>query len=170
MNQREDLIDTRVVVAVSPQMNRLRDTQTVLNQFLWSTEISYGYILSKSETEFPDKDQLTFDVLGHIATEAWFPNDQGRIKFTEPMGTLLELIKDNTVHVYRAVIVYFFSAFEDYLGERNGLPKNTTHRGSYISSLSIPSLTEAPTSINVKTVVCADICKLIRNRLFQVKL
>src|SRR2546422_2795513 len=104
-------------------MVQLRATQTLLNQFLWTTELSYGYMLANSSTAFPDLTQSAVEVLGHVTTAAWYPNNQGRIKFGDTIGKVLEQINANTVHVYRAVLVYFASAFENYLKQRVGSRK-----------------------------------------------
>src|SRR5712664_1629476 len=109
------LKDHRVSVAVSIDMEHLRATQRFLNYFLWSTELAYGHVLAHGPDQFRDPQQLAADALSNIAAEAWYPSSQGRIKYRETVESFLAHIRSNTTNVCRAVLVFFYSAFEDYL-------------------------------------------------------
>ncbi|MCH8312205.1 MAG: hypothetical protein IID17_04395, partial [Nitrospinae bacterium] len=57
-------------VAVSPEMADLRRTQTALNRFLWSTELSLTYVLDHFPQAFRDPDQPAADALKHLKSTA----------------------------------------------------------------------------------------------------
>jgi|ERR1041385_4817705 hypothetical protein len=165
MGRRQNTLDQRVLVAVAPAMSDLRATQQLLNRFLWSSELSYGYMLANAPKVFPDAQQSASEALGHIVSGAWYPNNQGRIKLPTTIGKVLQQVADNTIHIYRAVLVYFGSAFEDYLDKRIGSKRETSSWGPYVKSLSLPELANANFPVSLKTLVRADICRNIRNRI-----
>ena len=168
MGRRDNSTDERVTVAISREMADLRVVQTTLNHFLWTTEIAYGYMLAEAPAAFANLDQPAVEVLRHITTEAWYPTNQGRIKFGETVGKILDQVTANTVHVYRAVLVFFSSAFENYLDRRlrhlcvNGQKRSW---GPLYESLTYPELQQCTTPLRLRTVLCADICRLVRNRM-----
>ncbi len=120
MGRRQGTIDPRVVVSVSEEMANLRKFQTMLNGFWQSSELAYGFFESQADTMFSDKERPTIELLGHIESIVWFPNNQGRIKHEENIGTTLKQVHESTVHAYRATLLSFCSAFEAYLGKRIG--------------------------------------------------
>jgi hypothetical protein len=101
---------SRVWVAVSEHMEEPRKSQRELNLFLWTSELAYGHFLHDAGKVFGDPDGRAAEVLAHVATAAWFPNQQGRIKYDQTVGQTLVQINKNTVHVYRLVILSFLSA------------------------------------------------------------
>jgi len=166
MADRSNKVAERVEIAVSLEMAELRETQKILNDFLWTSEISYGYLLSQGRTAFADMNQPTIDVLGHVLTEAWYPSNQGRIKFDETIGNTLGQITLNTVHVYRAVVILFASAFENYLDKRVGPLRSNKGQGKwgpYFKNLALPELIQPSTALQFRTILLADISRRIRN-------
>lgn len=174
MGRRQDSVDPRVWVSVSDEMLELRNLQWQLNQFLWTSEIAYAYLLSNAPAAFPDADVPAIDVLGHLMTQAWYPSNQGNIKYRGTIGDVLGQTAKNTTSIYRAVIVFFASAFEHYLESRIGSRRNKTQGGSwgpYVQSLSIPELKGNGTAgqgglpVQLKTLLEADFVREIRNSL-----
>ncbi len=173
MGGNEGTVDPRVEVLVSPPMGKLRKMQTILNHFLWSTELCYGDMLDGSRSAFPEPTQLVSEALGHVSSEAWYLNNQGRGKYIREIDEFLEDVREGLPHVCRAVIVYFFAAFEDYLDNRvlQLKPKKNNKTGSwrpYVSALSHDILVEPPSPLcplRLSTVICADLCGMIRNRI-----
>jgi hypothetical protein len=76
-------------------------------------------------------------------------------------------MQENTIHLYRATLLSFFSIFEAYLEEQLQFLKK--HRGGswgpFVRSLSDASLTKAEYPVQLRTVLCADTCREIRNRI-----
>jgi hypothetical protein len=167
MGRRQGTVDDRVLVAVSKSMAALRQTQGVLNGFWQTSELAYGYLLTRSATDFPDLTRPTAEALGHIQSEVWYPNNQGRIKRRDTIGETLQQVRDNTTHVYRAALLSFFSAFEVYLDTEveQHKPPNVTRWGEYVRSLASPSLRFASCPLPLRTVLCADFCREVRNQL-----
>jgi hypothetical protein len=153
----------RLGMMVSSAMRALRDAQTKLNHFLWSSEICYGHLLSQVDAYFSDSEQPIWLTLGQVQSSAWFPNSQGRLKYRETTGRFLEHTQANTTALYRHVLVAYYAHFEDYLTERVIDLRVGNRWGPFIKSLSAPALREAQTPIPARTVLCADICRLIRN-------
>jgi hypothetical protein len=161
-------MNAKVTIAFSKEMENLRIVQTELNHFLWTSEISYGYILSELPKHFPDKTTLAVDALGHVTTEAWYPTNQGRIKFGDSTGRVLEQVSANTALIYRAVLVFFYSAFEHYLEERiRPLKPHSKNKqwGPFYESLALDCLFQSKTPLLLHSVLCADLCRVIRNRM-----
>jgi hypothetical protein len=149
-------------------MYRLRSLQNVLNGFWSSTELCYGYLLSRSDIDFSNPGQRTEEVHGHVPSQVWYPNNQGRIKRDETVATFLERIQQNTVHVYRATLLSFYSAFEAYLDDRVALVTGPRrHWGPFLDSLAVSRLKEAPCAVRLRTVLCADVCREIRNMMIH---
>ncbi len=167
MARSDGTVTPRVRVAVSSAMGDLRRTQTALNQFLWSTELSLHYVLDHFPKVFPDSEQLSSEALAHLDSTAWFRNNQGRLKYSGSIGDTIDQVKANTPYLYRSVLTYFASAFEEYLEERVGeLNQKPSGQGwgPYFQSLSHPKLTSATTPILLQDVISADMCRKIRNR------
>jgi len=147
-------------------MARLRKTQGILNGFWQTSELSYGYLLCAAETEFQDLTRPTFDVLGHVESKVWFPNNQGRIRRQVCIGETLDQVRMNTVHVYRATLLSFYSAFEAYLeAEVRELKPGKVNWGPFFRSLSGPELREGIEPLPLNLVLRADLCRMIRNRM-----
>src|ERR1700731_2382145 len=108
----------RADVAVSKENEELRTIQTYLNHFLWSSEIAYGYTLDVVGRTFLNQEIPANEAFAHLTSEAWDPTNQGRLKFVDTVGAFLDHVRSNTNHVYRAVIIFFASAFENYLDTR----------------------------------------------------
>jgi hypothetical protein len=80
----------KVFVAVSDSMGKLRRMQGVMNDFWQTTDLSYGYFLSHADSVFADTQRRTVELLGHIQSEVWYPNDQNRIKRDDTIWNYLD--------------------------------------------------------------------------------
>jgi hypothetical protein len=158
----------KVLVAVSPEMENLRKTQTFLNHFLWTSEIAYRFFLSNSAVRQQNPERLAIDAFSEVIAEAWFPSKQGHIKFNETVGKTVSQIGENLPHIYRTVIILFAAAFDDFLYSRVGRPPRQSFSsgwGPFYSTLpsKIPQGTKCP--LRPLTLVCADICRRLRNHI-----
>ena len=168
MGRRDGTVDPRVIVAVSASMTELRRTQGVLNGFWQTSELACGYMLSHSQTLLADPDRHTVEILGNIESAVWFPNNQGRIKRTDTIRATLDQVRANTVHTYRATLFSFFSAFEAYLEtEVSHLKPPRLRWGEYVRSMCQPTLTTSTYPLPLRTVLCADFCREIRNKMLH---
>jgi hypothetical protein len=166
MGRRQGTVDSRVPVAVSGSMLQLRRMQGVLNGFWQTSELAYGFFLSQSSTFANDPDRPTVEVLGHIESQVWFPNNQGRIKREDKIGTTLKQIQENTIHAYRATLLSFYSSFEAYLdAEASGVRRPGNSWGPFVWSLSDNALRSAKCPLPLRVVLCADYCRLVRNKM-----
>ncbi len=157
---------SRVPVAVSLSMARLREIFAALNGFWQTTELSYGHLLYEPEKSFPDLTRSTIDVLGHIESQVWYPNNQGRIKREVSIGETLKQVRENTVHVYRATLLSFYSVFEAYLdAEVTELKHGNDRWGPFFCSLSGSELRGGIEPLPLSFVLRADLCRKIRNRM-----
>jgi hypothetical protein len=145
-------------------MVALRKTQGVLNGFWQTSELAYGYLLSHSDTVFADKRRPTIEVLGHIESQVWYPNSKGHMKLDRPIGDTLQAVRNNTVHVYRATLLSYYSAFETYL-EQRVRPLVTRGRSwaPFVKSLALPVLMPGEFPLRLNTLLRADFCRHIRN-------
>ncbi|MFY9232934.1 MAG: hypothetical protein WAO58_00565 [Fimbriimonadaceae bacterium] len=115
------------------------------------------------------------EALGHLMTQAWYPSNQGNIKYGGTVEQVLAQTTKNTVYIYRAVVVFFVSAFERYLEARIGADRGSTRAGGwgpYTQSLAIPALQATGTRmprdrypVQLNTLLEADFVREIRNRL-----
>lgn len=155
-----------VELAVSVARQTLREVQDQLNRFLWSTELCYGHFLFEPERTFGDLERLTSDALGHVATEAWYPSTHGFIKYNQNVKDMQRIVQENTVHIYRAVTVSFVAAFEQYLDVRMrelGLHREARSWGPYCLSLTNAALIRGNSPLRLKTLLRADVCRVLRN-------
>jgi hypothetical protein len=153
----------KVKVVATPEMVELRKAQTRLNHFLWTTEICYGHVLARASSDFADPEMPVNLAFGHVRTAAWFPNNQGREKFTETTGRFLDQTRKNTADLYRHVLVGYYAYCEEYLEQRALQLRVGNAWGPFVRSLSGPALRTAPTPLLLHTVLCADLCRLVRN-------
>jgi hypothetical protein len=159
---------TSVKMVVSPEMAAFREDQTRLNAFLWTTEISYGHILARTDADFPDRNAPARKSLKHATSNAWFPNNQGEFKFLRTTGEFLKQTEENTTRLYRLVLLSYYSGFEDYLNCRVGGHREGGRWGPFLISLSSPRLRSAPAAtapLPLHSVLCADFVRLVRNRM-----
>jgi hypothetical protein len=152
-----------ICLAVSPEMENFRKTQTFLNHFLWSTEIAYKAFLEIPSVKNADPKSLVIDALRPLEAEAWYPNVHGVNKFNETIGKAIEQTKSNLPYICRAVIVLFATAFSDFLNARFKTHPSYLDRGAYV--VRIPLLMPSPEiyPLTPSTIIAADICRLIRN-------
>ena len=153
----------RVKVVATQALVDLRKAQTRLNHFLWTTEICYGHVLARASVEFSDLQQPVEISFGHVRSAAWFPNSQGRQKFRETTGHFLAQTQQNTMQLYRLVLLGFYTLFEEFLEESTLELKVGKSWGPFVQSLSSPALVSAPAPLPLHSVLCADLCRLVRN-------
>jgi hypothetical protein len=156
----------RVEVAVSPHMERLRTHQQQLNHFLWSTELSYGLVLVRGKPGFSNLAEHVSKALKDVESQAWYPSTQGRIKYDPRVSGFLDQVSRNTTEVYQAVLIRWYSYFEQYLEERvRPVFQPRSSWGPLTQLLGANQLTGAGARARPKTVVQADLCRHIRNRM-----
>ena len=157
----------RTQYLVSAEMMALRQTLSMLNGFLWTTELSYGYVLLDPVGDFKDGQRKTRAVLGQVeATQAWYPTRHGQDRFNDDVSVFLTQVKGNTRFIYRAVIVFIAASFEEYLKKRVGDQREKTGGsgwGPYVVSLSCHCMKTSGGDVHLQTLLCADFCREIRN-------
>lgn len=157
-------LENRVLVRVSPAMGQLRSMQGIFNGFWQTSDLAYGYALSKLNVYSGDIETPTKEVLGDIKSEVWVKNSKGLEKSTQPIGSTINQIRNNMAQVYRATMSGFFSAFESYLNVRVGYIKKPNDRwGPFTRTLSHPVLKHGEYGLTLRAIVLADICRHIRN-------
>ena len=157
----------RVRVRVSAAMCRLRASQNALNRFWTGTDIAAGVLLAELRARPVAPGTPVRDLLGHVATEAWHLNRQGRLKAEYSVADLAEAVAATRAHVCRATLVSFHSAFEHYLDDRV-LPLRVGVRwGPLVTALSHPALRGAPVPLRLETILCADLCRIVRNQIIH---
>ena len=125
-------------------------------------------MLSNESTIAADPTRRTAEVLGYIESAVWFPNNQGRIKRADTIKQTLSQVRANTVHTYRATLFSFFSAFEEYLATRvSHLKSGKQSWGPFVRSMSHDDLRRARYPIMLRTVLCADVSRLVRNKMLH---
>jgi hypothetical protein len=150
--------------AVSPEMVAFRAEQTLLNRFLWSTELCYFHVWSRADRDFPDHSIPAHVSLGHVESNAWFPNNQGQWKMIRSTGQFLKLTREDTTRFYRMVLMNLYSFFENHLERRARAVKVGGDRwGPFVASLSSPALRNGIAPLPLATVLHADLYRLVRN-------
>lgn len=155
----------RVTVVVSPAMKSLRSTQEMLNRFWQTSELAYAFMLAQKPRLAADPERPAVEVLGYLESSVWFPNNQGRLKLEGSIGRTIDRVEHNTVHAYRTTLLSFYSAFESFLNLRAKDLRRGNRWGPFLTSLSGEQLRIGPHSLPVRTVIDADIVRLIRNRM-----
>jgi hypothetical protein len=164
MGRRDGTIDERVTVAVSPAMEKLRGLQRELNYFLYSTELSYGLALTGNDARLADGTMLVSDALADVYASAWYPSNQGKIKYYATVASCLEQLGRNARHVSRAIMVQWYSHVEEYLETRVRPFRSPGQRwGPLTASLRCEPLLCVPVPLRISTVLRADFCREIRN-------
>ena len=164
MGRRDGTIDDRVTVAVSPAMEKLRGLQRELNYFLYSTELSYGLALTGNDARLADSTIPASDALANVYASAWYPSNQGKIKYYATVAGFLEQLGRNARHVSRAIIVQWYSHVEEYLETRvRALIGPRQKWGPLTESLRCDPLLSVPVPVRISTVLRADFCREIRN-------
>ncbi len=164
IGRRDGRIIERVIVAVSPEMAKLRSVQRELNHFLYSTELSYGLALTGEDARLANADALVSDVLADVYASAWYPSNQGEIHYKVNTAKFLEQLGRNVRYVSRAVIVQWVPYFEEYLERRvRHFLEPKQKWGPLTKSLSFGRLRQAPVPIRISSLLRADFCREIRH-------
>jgi hypothetical protein len=164
MGRRDGTVDERVTIAVSPAMEKLRGLQRELNYFLYSTELSYGLALTGNDARLQNTTMAVSDALADVYASAWYPSNQGRIKYYTTVAGFLEQLERNARHVSRAIMVQWYSHVEEYLETRvRSLIMPKQNWGPLTKSLRCDALLSVPTPVRIATVLRAHFCREIRN-------
>lgn len=166
--RRDGTVSTRICLRASKEMVDLRRMQTDINTFLWTSEIHHYYALADLSAKFPDGTGQIEDACPGLPTNAFYRNNQGRSKYKATIARAHQDATKGRAFLYRAVLTYFASAFESYLEAkvRPLLEKKRKNQrwGPYLGSLDIPELRNSQYPPEVETLLAADICRQIRNR------
>jgi hypothetical protein len=168
-----------VLVAVSEERKKLRDTQKRLNAFVWSSEIAHEFSWSRGKEMFGSSDERLSEVLPDLETVAMTKTNRAFQRYNKSCKTFLEELRSNRPYIHRATMVYWHSAFEDFLAKRvaplldwyqteSGQKTDRVKPwGPYLHSLSSAcKLTTANSfGLKIETVLQADILRSIRNRI-----
>ena len=159
--------DEWVTVAVSAERARLRESQKELNWFLWSSELSYGCTLTSDDTRLSVPEINVGEALRDVDAVAWYPNFKGAPKYRARVDTFKEQLAKNATYLYRAVLISWFTYFEYYLETRvrPALGGRISGWGPLTESLSAERLRKARCPVRTRTVVLADLIRLIRNQM-----
>jgi hypothetical protein len=162
--RRDGRVIERAWMAVSPEMAMLRKLQRELNYFLYSTELSYGLALTGNDSRLANGDASVSQALADVYASAWYPSNQGEIKYKVDTSTFLEQLARNARYVSRAVVVQWCSYFEEYLEKRVRRYIHPKQKwGPLTKSLSCDQLRRAGIPIRISTVLRADFCREIRH-------
>jgi hypothetical protein len=97
-------------------LKKLSDEQTALNSFLWSSELSYGTVLTTTDKRLQDKEQKLDAALADIVdAQVWYPNTKKDVHYRRQVGGFLKDVRSNITYIYRAVSIMWYSTFESYL-------------------------------------------------------
>jgi hypothetical protein len=144
-------------------MRELRDAQTRLNYFVWTTELSYGSALTSKDPRLADAEAFAAEALADVESQAWFPNTAGRIKYHGRIASFLDQLRRNPATLAQATLVLWYTHFEKYLANRVD-PKLGKEWGPLTKSLRRLELTSSvPYPLNLQTVLRADLCRIVRN-------
>src|SRR5262245_27368008 len=151
-------------VAVSRARQALREKQNQLNWFLWSSELAYGAVLTSHDARLSDEKQRISTALSDVQAEAWYPNQKGTVHYDVPVARFLEQLRLNTSHIYPAVLLAWFSHFERFLEERvRAIRGGEGKWGPLTHSLAIAQLQMGRFRLRPRTVVLADLVRVLRN-------
>lgn len=154
----------RVKVNVSADMNRLRQSQIELNGFYSSVLLSLD--IAKHDIAMRELSPYynVWDAYGTLRSNLRRPNRNGQTKANYSISDFSCNIERSLVHVCRATMISFYSVFEEFLECRIESPRFGRRWGPLYKSLSYESLSEATTPILLGDLLCADLCREIRNR------
>ncbi len=154
--------ESHVYVKITPEYRNFRNAQTLLNRFVWSTELCYSYFLDVFEADKNSLNISTADLFAHLPIQAWYKNDSGTGKYSLKLREHNDIIQANQTNICRSAIIINNSHFEDYLSSRLkkdfllscNLNFNTKQIGDDKARITL-----------LKKILKADLCRLIRNDL-----
>jgi hypothetical protein len=103
---------------MSAAFDNLQRQQTFLNRFLWSTELSYGIVLTTDDKRLKSSEIKLDEALHDVEAQAWYPNAKDAVHYATTVGKFKQHLQFNTGYMYRAVAVLWYSSFESYLNSR----------------------------------------------------
>lgn len=164
MTSRTGQVESQVNVEVSQAMGRLRSEQMGLNFFLWTTELSYGFIHTSDDQRLRLADAPAMTAFSNVRSEAWFPNTAGRLKYGGTVKQFLDQLKRNAAVAAHATAVLWYSKFEQYLHERVGTVAGTKKSwGPLTKTLRVSPLLQTSWPVRPMRVLRADFCREVRN-------
>ena len=105
----------------SAEFLELRRMQSILNAFLWSSDISYRFLIASAasgDARLTHPNQKTSEALSSIQARAWYLTVEGLPHYRKTVSGLLKDAALNETHVYRGIIVQWHAAFEYFLDRR----------------------------------------------------
>jgi hypothetical protein len=157
-----------LLISVSPLMELFRANHDLLNSLLWTSGITSHYFLNSHRGKDKHKQVLEFDRFFGYA-EAWHPAGRETAKYQKSVADLIDQVDRNAYIIYRMTMVLLYGFFETFLNERVGpIKKIKRSRGwgplcQSLGNVSLLQTSHKP--VRLKTVLRADICRLIRNHL-----
>ena len=149
-----------IYIAVTENYKILRDNQTSINRFVWSTELCYRQFLNNYENRSDLFEIKTSEIFSELPLQAWFKNSNGLGKYDLTLKDHNEIIKQNQLNIWRSAIINFNSYFDEYLKERLSI-KDSPFFLFY--NLDNEDLFESNIKIRAKTIFESDCCRQIRN-------
>jgi hypothetical protein len=148
-----------VFISVTEEYRKLREIQTFLNRFVWSTELCYSYFLEIFQNKTDLHREEISDVFTNLPIQAWFKNKSGNGKYNLTLKEHNNIVHANQVYICRSAIILYNSYFDDYLKYRVNssfsLLKNLTNNDFKTSNI----------KVDIKKLLKADCCRLIRNKI-----
>jgi hypothetical protein len=155
-------------ITYSAEFVELRRMQSILNAFLWSSDISYRLLIdaaASGDARFANPGQKTSEALAGIKARAWYPTVDGEPHYKQTISGLLKDVALNETHVYRGMIVQWHAAFEFFLDRRMrphlGKVRNW---GPLTNALCCPQLLHTNAPVQLTTVLRADLVRHLRNQ------
>lgn len=155
-------------VRVSKEMRELMDTLSMINYFVWPTDIAYSYTLDRCKKEFDNcLEKNSNEKLDFLKTEAFIRKTDGRVKYDKPLSQLFEHLSDCRVNIYKSGLILFSAAFEHYLENKTkSQTKSKKYKqGTLLATFYSDEYLNSKYPIKEKTIHRADICKHIRNKI-----
>lgn len=155
----KDENQTYVNVRVSKEMKKLSDTLSMLNYFVWTSDIAYLYSLDKIENEFKESlHQQAYEKLKQYPSVAWERTKEEIIKYRRDIHELLADINNNRVNVYKSALIFFYTAFEEYIKSKTNYIKD-----SFIKYFYQEHYINVEYCLEEKAIYLADASKEVRN-------
>lgn len=158
-----------VYIAVSEEYRRLREIQTFINRLVWSTELCYSYFIDVFKENKNLQKESIAEVFAELPMQAWFKNKNGTGKYNISLEEHNSIVEANQRFVFRSAIILYNSYFEEYLKSRIKSDARKSKDGeeemSFLLFLNLTNrdIRESNLKFNLKNVIMADICRVIRN-------
>ena len=146
-----------VFLKITEEYRKLREIQTFINRFVWSSELCYSYFLNIFENKKEIWDVSTLELFHDLPIQAWFKNKDGTGKYALSLNDHNTIVKSNQYSIFRSAIILYNSYFDNYLKYR------ADSRFALCRNLTNINFERSKIKINIKNLFKADICREIRN-------